>query len=120
MRHTLSVRSLVPLLVVPMIACLCGTTFAQDDVTVPDGPAGYVRMPAAPLDSSAQTVSDAPLLVFPSNADTSKASWSADVNGASNSAGTENAARRDSAEAGLAAAARPASPGHAATTPAGY
>jgi hypothetical protein len=80
-----------------MIACLCGTTFAQDDVTVPDGPAGYVRMPAAPLDSSAQTVSDAPLLVFPSNADTSKASWSADVNGASNSAGTENAARRDSA-----------------------
>jgi hypothetical protein len=84
---------LFPLLVVPLWACLSGTGIAQDDVTVPSGAAGYTRMPAAPLDASAQTVSAAPLLVFPSNAATSQGSFSTDANGAGGDAGAENRAQ---------------------------
>jgi hypothetical protein len=65
-----------------LLVSLSGTSSAQTDVSdisVVGGPAGYTRMPAAPLDS-AQTLSSAPLLVFPDGANTSAGSLSVDAN----------------------------------------
>jgi hypothetical protein len=87
-RTTTSVRSMIPFLAMALVACLCGTAAAQQDVVVPNGLASYARMPPASLDSAAQTVTDAPLLIFPSNADTSNGSFSADANGSGGGAGT--------------------------------
>jgi hypothetical protein len=82
---------MVPFLAIAVVACLCGTSFAQDDVA-PNRLAGYARMPATPLDSAAQTVTDTPLLIFPSNADTSRGSFSADANGAGGGGGAASSA----------------------------
>jgi hypothetical protein len=79
-----------------LLVSLSGISFAQDDISVPRGPAGYTRMPPAPLDS-AQTLSAAPLLVFPAGADTSKGSFSADANAAGSGPGAGAAALAGSA-----------------------
>lgn len=64
-----------------LLVGLTGTSLAQDDISTPNGSAGYARMPVGNLDSSAaQPISSAPLLVFPSDATTSKESFSTDLN----------------------------------------
>jgi hypothetical protein len=65
-----------------------GTSFAQADLSTPDGPAGFVKMSPASLDDAARPLSPDPLLVFPSGAATSRGSFSADANLAGNGPGT--------------------------------
>ncbi|MGZ7060668.1 MAG: hypothetical protein ACXVJU_15385, partial [Candidatus Angelobacter sp.] len=83
-RHALPARAFFGLL---LVVGLTGTTFAQNDIAAPNGSAGYVRMPVTTIDNSTGPVSSAPLLVFPSGADTSKGSFSSDANSAGNGPG---------------------------------
>jgi hypothetical protein len=69
--------------------CMAGTSSAQTALTAPDGQPGYVKMPPASVaDIPAQGLSAAPLLVFPTGADTSKGSFSVDANAAGSGAGS--------------------------------
>jgi hypothetical protein len=68
--------------------CMSGTSLAQTSSSAPSGPAGFVRMAPIPLDGSVQPVSDQPLLVFPSDALTSRGSLPASLTTDANAAGS--------------------------------
>ncbi|HEX4605770.1 MAG TPA: hypothetical protein VH724_17345 [Candidatus Angelobacter sp.] len=80
--------------------CMFGTSYGQTaNDAMPAMSPGYVRMPSLPINSTtAQPVSSAPTLVFPDGADTSKGSFSSDLNTAgSGNSGLQNSARGNSA-----------------------
>ena len=90
-----------------LLVCVPRTSSAQTsvlDIAVPSGPAGYIQLPAVPLDSI-QAPSSAPLLVFPAGADSSRGSLSSDDNAAGGgpgaSAATTSAGRASSPIGGV-------------------
>jgi hypothetical protein len=98
LRKTTLVRPIFPLLALLLLLGMCGTSAAQDDISAPSGTAGYARMPAASLADPAQSfLSSVPLLEFPSDAVTSRGSFSSDLNAANSGAGAQSPAQPNSA-----------------------